>query len=223
MHPSSQGQGKVTASQCRGARRAGMHRPFYTDSVYGNTLDGDVGFTADLRGALERVFFQYEVACPARALAQRCPALPAYGRHWGGCSRMGSPELPALMTACELSIGGHRQDQRAWHRRGDCAWTEPAERVPAAAALTREAVVLRQVDATWYGHVHQYSRTCPVFQARPCQMELYDMTRQQPALARCARLLAWAARKRCKWRTAMTCPLRSRSRRASACQCVSQA
>lgn len=50
------------------ARRAGMHRPFYTDSVYGNTLGGDVGFTQDLRGALERVFFQFEVARPLSAL-----------------------------------------------------------------------------------------------------------------------------------------------------------
>ncbi|KAK9845224.1 hypothetical protein WJX81_000461 [Elliptochloris bilobata] len=60
---------------------AGMHRPVYTDSIYGNTLEGDVGFTQDLRAALERLFFQFEV------------------------------------------------------------------------------------DATWYGHVHQYSRTCPVFQS----------------------------------------------------------
>lgn len=27
-------------------------------------------------------------------------------------------------------------------------------------------VLCVQVDTTWYGHVHQYSRTCPVFQVR---------------------------------------------------------
>ena len=41
--------------------RTGMHRPFYTDSIYGNTLEGDIGFTQDLRAALERLFFQFEV------------------------------------------------------------------------------------------------------------------------------------------------------------------
>ena len=50
---------------------AGMHRPVYTDSIYGNTLSGDVGFTQDLRAALERLFFQYEVRHP-RACAPAC-------------------------------------------------------------------------------------------------------------------------------------------------------
>ncbi|CAL8470701.1 g10243 [Coccomyxa elongata] len=59
---------------------AGFHRPFYTDSVYGNSDSGDVGFTDAIRAALERLFFQF------------------------------------------------------------------------------------QVDVTWFGHVHSYSRTCPVFQ-----------------------------------------------------------
>ena len=49
---------------------AGMHRPVYTDSIYGNTLSGDVGFTQDLRAALERLFFQYEVRPPCMC----CPA-----------------------------------------------------------------------------------------------------------------------------------------------------
>jgi hypothetical protein len=40
---------------------AGFHRPFYTDSVYGNSDTGDVGFTDDIRNALERLFFQYQV------------------------------------------------------------------------------------------------------------------------------------------------------------------
>ena len=40
---------------------AGFHRPFYTDSVYGNSDTGDVGFTADIQNALERLFFQFQV------------------------------------------------------------------------------------------------------------------------------------------------------------------
>ena len=40
---------------------AGFHRPFYTDSVYGNSDTGDVGFTEDIRNALERLFFQFQV------------------------------------------------------------------------------------------------------------------------------------------------------------------
>ena len=42
---------------------AGFHRPFYTDSVYGNSDTGDVGFTEDIRNALERLFFQFQVGC----------------------------------------------------------------------------------------------------------------------------------------------------------------
>ncbi|CAK0782920.1 hypothetical protein CVIRNUC_006115 [Coccomyxa viridis] len=74
---------------------AGFHRPFYTDSVYGNSDTGDVGFTVDIRNALERLFFQF------------------------------------------------------------------------------------QVDATWYGHVHSYSRTCPVFQ-RNCMGFAEDGTARAP-------------------------------------------
>lgn len=40
---------------------AGFHRPFYTDSVYGNSDTGDVGFTTDIQNALERLFFQFQV------------------------------------------------------------------------------------------------------------------------------------------------------------------
>ena len=43
---------------------AGFHRPFYTDSVYGNSDTGDVGFTEDIRNALERLFFQFQVGWP---------------------------------------------------------------------------------------------------------------------------------------------------------------
>ena len=41
---------------------AGFHRPFYTDSVYGNSDTGDVGFTSDIQNALERLFFQFQVS-----------------------------------------------------------------------------------------------------------------------------------------------------------------
>ena len=47
---------------------AGFHRPFYTDSVYGNSDSGDVGFTDAIRAALERLFFQFQVCatlCPS--------------------------------------------------------------------------------------------------------------------------------------------------------------
>jgi hypothetical protein len=40
----------------------GFHRPFYTDSVYGNADAGDVGFTDAIRDALERLFFQFQVS-----------------------------------------------------------------------------------------------------------------------------------------------------------------
>ena len=50
---------------------AGFHRPFYTDSVYGNSDTGDVGFTEDIRNALERLFFQFQVGC--------CSVLPYCG------------------------------------------------------------------------------------------------------------------------------------------------
>lgn len=36
-----------------------------------------------------------------------------------------------------------------------------------------------QVDATWYGHVHSYSRTCPVFQ-RNCMGFAADGTANAP-------------------------------------------
>ena len=58
---------------------AGFHRPFYTDSVYGNSDTGDVGFTEEIRNALERLFFQFQVP-PARL-----------GSTW--CHTCGLPEL----------------------------------------------------------------------------------------------------------------------------------
>ena len=36
-----------------------------------------------------------------------------------------------------------------------------------------------QVDATWYGHVHSYSRTCPVYQ-RNCMGFASDRTANAP-------------------------------------------
>ena len=69
----------------------GMHRPFYTDSIYGNTLEGDVGFTQDLRAALERLFFQFEVRL-TRPLAvlvfafKQCPVVQAHSACAAHCS-----------------------------------------------------------------------------------------------------------------------------------------
>lgn len=40
-------------------------------------------------------------------------------------------------------------------------------------------VVALQVDATWYGHVHSYSRTCPVYQ-RNCMGFAPDGTANAP-------------------------------------------
>ena len=40
-------------------------------------------------------------------------------------------------------------------------------------------LMLPQVDATWYGHVHSYSRTCPVFQ-RNCMGFADDGTANAP-------------------------------------------
>jgi hypothetical protein len=188
------GNGKATASQRSAARRAGMHRPFYTDSVYGNTLGGDVGFTADLRGALERVFFQYEVARPAPARARRCHALPACGGQSGGCARAGLAPSPATAKACELSVGGCRQHQRAWHCRGARMQTEPAERVPAAAALAREAVVL---EGRWTPHG---TATCTSTRApaRSSRRALADRGSGHDSTAAGAHSLRLPARAGCK-------------------------
>ncbi len=50
---------------------AGFHRPFYTDSVYGNSDTGDVGFTADIQNALERLIFQFQVGAPSLLLKRQ--------------------------------------------------------------------------------------------------------------------------------------------------------
>lgn len=123
----------------QGVSCAGMHRPVYTDSIYGNTLSGDVGFTQDLRAALERLFFQYEV----RLLRMCYPACLS-----GAMLFHDSILWPAVpLERCR----SHR--------------AEGALNAKQTIACVRTFVVwCVQVDATWYGHVHQYSRTCPVFQ-----------------------------------------------------------
>ena len=45
--------------------------------------------------------------------------------------------------------------------------------------LAMTHVVPLQVDATWYGHVHSYSRTCPVYQ-RNCMGFAPDGTANAP-------------------------------------------
>ena len=78
---------------------AGFHRPFYTDSVYGNSDAGDVGFTDDIRNALERLFFQYQArkhACLCRQPLCRNACSPL-ARMWARHTHM--PFQPLLPTA----------------------------------------------------------------------------------------------------------------------------
>ena len=81
---------------------AGFHRPFYTDSVYGNSDTGDVGFTADIQNALERLFFQFQV-CPPRALlvnSYRTCVPTAWGHTQEG---LGSPVWGDPLPTCNIS------------------------------------------------------------------------------------------------------------------------
>ena len=77
---------------------AGFHRPFYTDSVYGNSDTGDVGFTEDIRNALERLFFQFQVGC--------CSVLPH-------CRLLRAKHCDLLSALqCEREgLGGNQQPQ----------------------------------------------------------------------------------------------------------------
>ena len=77
---------------------AGFHRPFYTDSVYGNSDTGDVGFTADIQNALERLFFQFQVDFPPLSLMRLvCP----YPKAIAACTWK-SGSLP-LLDQCALA------------------------------------------------------------------------------------------------------------------------
>ena len=124
--PAAQKMPQSALMKCsQGVSCAGMHRPVYTDSIYGNMLSGDVGVTQDLRAALERLFFQYEVRHP-RACAPAClsganplrdstigsavPVCAVRKPRGGGCTHRNS----RVLQACELLWC----DACRWMRRG---------------------------------------------------------------------------------------------------------